>query len=168
MITKVYVAGASKEIDRAKSVIAKLEAHDIHVVSTWPKVITSVGAPNPADATEEQFVEWTARDLAEVDEAAILALLLPAKGVETVGAYIELGWAAKGQKTIIMSGPHRPIFTPAMADIYCENDDALVDAIIARHRARVDNYVEARRESMEGSARANLTYLDKFGGQNTR
>jgi nucleoside 2-deoxyribosyltransferase len=137
MITKVYVAGSSKELARAQAVMAKLEEHDIHVMSTWPKVIGKVGAANPADATIEQLTKWTLRDLAEVEESDILALLLPAMDVPTVGAWVELGYAYARNKPIIASGPHRPIFTPVLVSVYCESDDDLVQRIVDRHRVAV-------------------------------
>lgn len=138
MITKVYVAGASKEIDRAKQAIASLEERSIVVTSSWPKVIGSVGAPNPTDATIEQYTEWALRDLSEVDEANYLLLLLPSKGVETVGAYVELGYSFKGrQQVIVTAGRHRPIFTPALSTIHFESDNEAIDWILAQHRVMV-------------------------------
>lgn len=143
MITKVYVAGASKEITRAKAAITELEAASIVVTSSWPKVISSVGAPNPRDATVEQYTEWSLRDLGEVDEADYLLLLLPTPGVETVGAYVELGYSFKAHKPIVTAGVHRPIFTPALSLIHFAEDQSALAWIIRQHLAMVQREVHS-------------------------
>lgn len=134
MLTKVYVAGSSKELARAQAFMQKLDDNDIHVTSTWPKVIGKVGSANLADATLEQLTKWTLRDFAEIDDADILALLLPALDAPTVGAWIELGYAFARDKLIVGAGPHRRIFTPPMIPVVYETDDQLAALIIERHR----------------------------------
>jgi len=154
VITKLYLAGASSELDRAKMWAQKLRDIDIMLTSTWVDVIGRVGTANPANATIEQLTAWTLRDLAEVAEANILWLLLPALGVNTVGAYIELGYAVGQRNYIVMSGPHRPIFTPALANQHFEADtDAynFISKMSAQHaRKHVDNHlVEHRSRTRE-------------------
>lgn len=122
MITKVYLAGASAELDRAKRNAQMLRDADIHVISTWVDVIGKVGAANPADATAEQLTKWTLRDLEEVKEADVLWLQLPDAGINTIGAWIELGIAYASQKMVLMSGIHRPIFTPVLAHKHFNSD----------------------------------------------
>lgn len=150
MITKVYVAGASAQIERAKAAIAALEAESIVVTSSWPKVITNVGAPNPAGATDEQYTEWALRDLGEVDEAEYLLLLIPPKGIETVGAYVELGYTFKAGKPIVTAGQHRPIFTPALSMVHFAEDRDALTWIINQHKAMVRHEVLAAMSERDG------------------
>jgi hypothetical protein len=137
---KVYVAGASSEMERAEQLMAALRAIGIDVVSTWPEVIRKVGAANPMTASREQRATWSAIDLDEVSRANVFWLLLP-KGRPTAGAYTEFGYAvmhgALAQQArelgvrevpdfywIIASGEETSIFT-ALADHFATDEMAL-------------------------------------------
>ncbi len=145
MLTKVYVAGSSREIDRARRVCAALRDIDVHVMSTWPEVIGKVGAANPHDATPDQLLKWTLRDLGEVGSSDILLLLLPEE--QTIGAWIELGFAfALAQNCsalkIVMSGRHRPIFTEPLADVafpLSGDDLRLLPELVTARLIELDN-----------------------------
>ena len=137
MITSVYIAGASAEITRARAARTQLLAAGLTVTSTWIDVIDKVGQNNPRDASISDLAQWVLTDLAEVHRADALWLLLPFGETKTVGAWIELGVAFEAGKAIIMSGPHRPIFTPVLADRHLELDhDAGVDLIEKFHEGR--------------------------------
>lgn len=144
MITTLYLAGASAEIDRARKWAQALRDADITVLSTWVEVIGKAGAANPADATPEQLTKWTLRDEAEVKGSELLWLLLPAKGIHTVGAYIELGIARASGKHIVTSGLHRPIFTPVLADVSFATDEEAFEYIQTGHRMKVKRAVDAQ------------------------
>lgn len=141
MITKVYLAGASAEIERARANAQRLRDADIHVMSTWVDVIGKAGAANPHNATPEQLTKWTLRDLEEVREADVLWLQLPALTVSTVGAWIELGVAYAENKVVLMSGPHRPIFTPVLAYRHFDTDDEAFAWLKARHDDNVQIHI---------------------------
>lgn len=153
MITKLYLAGASAEIDRARKWASALRDADITVLSTWVEVIGKAGAANPADATPEQLTKWTLRDEAEVHASDLLWLLLPAKGIHTVGAYIELGLSRAWGKHIVMSGTHRPIFTPVFADISFATDEEAFEYIQTGHRTNVQRLVNKQLSHQEGATR---------------
>lgn len=141
MITKVYLAGASAEIERARRNVQRLRDADVYVVSTWVDVIGKVGQANPRNATPEQLTTWTLRDLEEVREADYLWLQLPAEGVHTVGAYVELGAAYILDKFVLTSGIHRPIFTPVLSRAHFETDDEAFAFLKRRHDNRVSQIV---------------------------
>jgi hypothetical protein len=124
---KVYVAGSSKEIDRAEFWIKKLRGVGIVVTSTWPEVVRSVGQNNPHDRTVDQYKQWAEKDFGEVEAADVFWLHLPV--TQTIGAYIELGYAHRAAKFIAMSGVHKPIFTPALASVHGENDEDIFDVL---------------------------------------
>lgn len=142
MITKIYLAGASAEIERARMNAQRLRDADIHVVSTWVDVIGKVGAANPRDATVEQLTKWTIRDLEEVKESEVLWLQLPAIDIHTIGAWIELGIAYNEGLTVLMSGVHRPIFTPVLAHKHFATDDEAFAWLKMHHDARVKERVD--------------------------
>lgn len=150
MITKVYLAGASAELDRAKRNAQMLRDADIHVISTWVDVIGKVGAANPADATPEQLTKWTLRDLEEVREADVLWLQLPAAGINTIGAWIELGIAYTSQKMVLMSGIHRPIFTPVLADKHFNSDGEALRWLKRMHDDMIADKVKMRISCQDG------------------
>lgn len=141
MITKVYLAGASSEIERARFNAQRMRDADIHVMSTWVEVIGKAGSANPAHATPEQLTKWTLRDLEEVKTADVLWLQLPALDKHTVGAWIELGIAYSSNVIVLMSGPHRPIFTPVLAHKHFETDDEAFAWLKEEHNRMVDNRV---------------------------
>jgi hypothetical protein len=142
MITNIYLAGASSEIDRARNWVQRLRDAGIHVVSTWVDVIGKVGQSNPVDATIEQLTQWTLRDLAEVKASDLMWLLLPALDKHTVGAWVEMGYAHAARIPIVMSGPHRPIFTPVLAAMHFHDDESMFTEIVRRHNEETANHVE--------------------------
>lgn len=126
---KLYIAGASKEITRAERWKVNLEAAGITITSTWIDNIRKVGQSNPANATTEQYKQWAINQcLHEVEQADVFWLLLPE--CETVGAWIELGRAFTLGRHIVMSGRHRPIFTPALAQQHSIYDAQVGDYLM--------------------------------------
>jgi hypothetical protein len=123
---KVYIAGASKEITRAERWMNRLREVGIEITSTWVDNIRKVGRANPQGATIEQYKQWAINQcLHEVEQAGVFWLLLPE--CETVGAYVELGRAFTLGRLIVMSGRHRPIFTPALAQYHSHYDAEIAD-----------------------------------------
>jgi hypothetical protein len=144
---KVYVAGASSEIERAEKWMAALHEAGIEVTSTWPEIIRKVGAANPMDASRNDRALWSAQDLAEVSDSNVFWFLLP-EGKPTAGAYTEFGYAvfmgAAASEArnagipgaplfwIIVSGKETSIFT-ALADHFVSDEEAL-DALKLRNQ----------------------------------
>lgn len=128
----IYCAGASKEITRIERWVKRLKESRINVVSTWIDVIRIVGQANPTDALPEQYKAWAEKDLAEVRSADILWLFLPE--CETIGAYVELGYAFCAGKMICASGKHRPIFTNGLAKYHSYYDAEIFDFLFRLDR----------------------------------
>ena len=93
MIKKIYVAGASSEIERAEKWMGRLREAGFEVTSTWPEVIRAQpnGEANPMTAPREQRAEWAAVDLEQVSQSSAFWLLLPTEK-PTIGAYWEVGF----------------------------------------------------------------------------
>jgi hypothetical protein len=109
---KIYVAGASSEIDRAEKWMNACREAGIEVVSTWPKVIREVGSANPMEASREDRAMWAAVDLGEVAHSSVFWLLLPES--TTIGAWIEYGYAlflgAAAEEARNLGVPNAPVF----------------------------------------------------------
>ena len=118
MKPRVYVAGSSLDMDRARRAVERLRAAGIEVTCTWLDVVSSVGAANLTDATAEQRRSWSVVDLAEVARADVLWFLVPARHAPTRGAWVELGHAYASGKWIVCSGEttKQSIFTALGAE----------------------------------------------------
>jgi hypothetical protein len=138
----VYVGAASSELERAKRVMKLLRDKGIRVTSTWVETITNVGDANPMSAPLIDQQKWSQQDLNEVMDAQVLLLLLPPKGIETIGAYVEYGFALALQmlseqmiatgapvppRVIVTAGRKRSIFF-SMAE-HSDTDEEAVEKL---------------------------------------
>lgn len=139
----IYVAGASKELTRAKDFIKALNASGLYdVVQDWPATISHAGSANrnlDADVRKN-----SARDcLDAVRECEVFVFLIP--DVETRGAWGELCAALILNKLVVISGctynEDASIFC-SLANVPVVNDDdtnGQGDRInIGRTQARTD------------------------------
>lgn len=96
------------------------------VTHDWVSIIEDRGSANPTDATVEQRKAWAKDDLAGVEAADVLWLLMPAEG--GLGQFWEAGYAQALRKPIVVSGCYeRTIFT-AGCRCYTTDHDALIGA----------------------------------------
>jgi len=134
----VYVAGSSKEPERAARAMNALRAADIEVTSTWVDVIAaSGGASNPESITHEQRYDYAIKDVSEVANARVLWLLMPQS--PSMGAFFEFGFARARGHQVLVSGANQyaSIFT-ALAHGRCDTDEEALDVIIQmKHRAQL-------------------------------
>lgn len=132
---KVYVAGSSRELPRAKRVIAALRERGITVTHDWPAQIEAVGEANPVDASDEQRFTWAWDCLEALQDAECSLFLLPE--TETTGMWVELGYALSMPKTVFMAGEHASIFTATVDYTQrAANDDVAVEWIAEMAQAR--------------------------------
>jgi hypothetical protein len=125
---KVYVAGSSKQLDRVKHWMDKLQAAGHTVTHDWPSLIEAVGSANPPDATRDECWDWAIDDLKGVRDAEVLWFLVPE--TEGAGAWVELGYALARQIPVVCSGVwSRSIFT-SMTTCY-DRDDLAFEAEFA-------------------------------------
>jgi hypothetical protein len=132
--TRIYVAGASKEMDRAKAAMRDLEASGFVITLDWTQQIEAVGKPD-SELTGAELIPHAVADLAAVAGASIFLLLHPEN--ESTGAWTELGYALRcrneraasrgrgDQLEILISGGRRGIFW-SLADKHFPNDAAAV------------------------------------------
>jgi hypothetical protein len=133
---RVYVAGSSLEMDRARRAVERLYEAGCLVTSTWINVIASVGSANPTDVSHERRRSWSVVDLAEVTLADVLWFLVPPTTVQTRGAWVELGHAYASGKQIVCSGDStaQSIFTALGAEF--ATDDEAFSFVTARRTLR--------------------------------
>ncbi len=146
-VTKVYVAGASAEIERARTMISLLEAAGIHVTSTWPSIIDSVGDANPRDASRDDRRRLSSICLEQVREADLLWFLVPPKDRPSSGAWVETGCAIDRGKLVIASGDTKQSIFPSLA-IELDDDHAAL-ALIRKLADSQDEVVEQVKRDAE-------------------
>lgn len=129
---KIYVAGASSEIERAEAMIVRLKSEGIDVTCTWTENIRKVGLGNPVNASHEQRRKWSEQDLVEVAHAQVLWFLLPRPPNATFGAWVELGFAFARNKRILLSGSSSNIFV-GLGNVFIDDEEAF-KAIVGAHR----------------------------------
>jgi hypothetical protein len=129
----IYIAGASKEVNRAAKWMAACRKVGLTVTSTWIENIAEVAkvrtngdfaaAANPIKASRADRVQWSDDNLRGIRSANHLWLLIPEHGVMSHGAFFEFGFAfADGTMTYASGKDHSAIFT-AKADWLCETDE---------------------------------------------
>ena len=120
---KLYVAGSSRELDRARAVVATLSRH-FEIVSTWIAAVESAGAENPTDRATRL------RCLDELDRADTLLLLVPREENHSHGAFFELGYAVATRKRTVASGlTGRSIFCVQCEEEF-ESDRHAIDWLV--------------------------------------
>lgn len=107
---RIYVAGASKEVDMVYSYVQRLQLAGFTITHDWCAQVKA----NPADVNiDPETRAWHAeRDLGGVGTAWRFWLITP-EG-QSVGAWVELGYALglmRPLSRIVVSGPWRSIFT---------------------------------------------------------
>lgn len=129
---KIYIAGASAEIERVERAIRLARLAGFQVTVDWPAEAREVGAANPVGATDEQRRHWTERLVSGVDAAKIVWLLYPTR--PSAGCWVEFGRAqAKGIYTIV-SGRGDSIFRASATEQADDDDDGL--AMLCAYRER--------------------------------
>lgn len=88
----IYVAGSSKEIERAEAMVSALRVAGHHITLDWAAEMRKAGAADK-DLPIERVREAARADLAAVDTADLVVLLTPAVDKPSAGAWSELTWA---------------------------------------------------------------------------
>lgn len=117
MIPSVYVAGASKELDRCTRWIQALKQEGIHVTYDWTEAVAKFGSFGTTLKDYEKRA-FARADLRGVQEASLLWLLAPASTSTSVGAWIELGYALRGAGDFpdLAPGRKKIVVSPAVSD----------------------------------------------------
>lgn len=131
---RVYVAGASSEVERAERAIAALRRAGCVVTHDWTREVRDHRAKKIHDAEigDHECREIAVADLAAVRRSNVLLLLVPEQPSQ--GAWVELGCASGvADLRIVACGPNMccSIFT-RIADVMLETDDAAIALLSQR------------------------------------
>jgi hypothetical protein len=153
---KVYVAGASREMDRCAAAMALVRELGGTITCDWVENVRALGAANEG-MTDEARRSFATEDLKGVSDADVLWLLAP-EG-PSAGAWTELGFALALRSTtrhhererpmrIVVSGAAsaRSIFS-ALADEEIPSDIAAARriALLVEGRVHLASFIEERR-----------------------
>lgn len=102
-VKRVYIAGSSKEVERACRMAKLLSTAGTEVVSGWMnRVGITEDIPNDPNASREELERRANENVMEVRSCDLLWLLAPS--TYSLGAYFELGQADALKKVLIASG----------------------------------------------------------------
>jgi nucleoside 2-deoxyribosyltransferase len=125
-MTRVYVAGASKEMPRVEAAIAAVRYAGGEITEDWPAAIRAAGAANEG-LTQAQRTEAAVADLRGVETADVVWLMVPE--AQTAGAWVEMGYAiALGRRVIVSPVANRCIFG-ALCEEYATDEDAMREVV---------------------------------------
>lgn len=138
MTVRVYVAGASDELERAQRAIDFIRSIGWTITHDWVADVRRVrveGGRADADLTSDEMRELAAADLAAVQGAELVWLLVP--NTPSTGAWVELGYALALNRwtnapRIIASGPR------AAGSLWCslleqfETDEAAIRTLAGK------------------------------------
>lgn len=111
---KVYVAGASAEVERAERAMRLVRSMGHNIALDWTQVLRAAraqGVRSDADLAPEHALGLARQQLLAIDGSDVLWLLAPAR--PSVGAWVEFGFALglhwpddsdDGPRTVIVSG----------------------------------------------------------------
>lgn len=135
----IYVAGSSKELARVKRVMALLREGGHRITFDWTVPVEREGA-NPRDPKIRY--EAAREDMNGIDEADAFLFLHPAPGIQTTGAWWELGYAMCASRLDLLlvsyetadSRAHTSpcIFTELLFEGIGDDQQAVLDADIMR------------------------------------
>lgn len=101
---KIYVAGASKELERCKHWIGKCRDAGYEITHDWTAAVEKYGSGGDGLSVEDR-ASCARADLRGVFDANVLWLLAPPRDLGTTGSWIELGYALR-----LVEGSTRLIF----------------------------------------------------------
>jgi hypothetical protein len=133
MNLRVYVAGASSELDRAELVIRKLREVGVTITLDWTTNVREHGAGNDGGVPDDVLLPVLRADMVEGVGRADLVLMLA--GAKSTGKHVELGGAFLTGVEILVSGPvHNEPWLRALGQRFYESDDLAIAAITERLR----------------------------------
>ena len=137
---KIYIAGASRELERARAAMDWCREQGFEVAHDWVADIDRVrveGGKSDGDLQLSEQMVFAIADLEAVESADVLWMLVPPPSKHTAGAWVELGVAWSAKTKIIVSGQHTWHLFCSLADQAFANDRAatryLADAFGGKH-----------------------------------
>ena len=135
---KIYVAGASAQIDLVEGFIAALKKHSHTITFDWTVVVRRAGSASPDDLDVRRAAAES--DLRGVERSDLMWLVQPDEASTSTGAWVELGYAhalkdlrgrsvgvrAAAPPVLVVSGASKKCIFSDLADHrFASHDDAL-------------------------------------------
>lgn len=121
---KIYLAGASKELDTCKFYIERLKVLGHTITHDWTKEVEANSEGNPRETPIETMRIWSNADFNGVYKANMIWLLVPNNN--SAGCWIEYGYALGVGRNVIVSGDWRKsIFSSLAFERYANHELAL-------------------------------------------
>src|SRR5271163_2783065 len=125
---KVYIAGASKEIDLVERYVRAVRNLGHVITHDWCAEIRKVGDANPRDLPRGEVAMFALEDLNGVATCDLLWLLIPQNN--SAGCWIEFGYAlktqvsagSKGIPSLMVSGDFEKSIFCALPEVLCCTD----------------------------------------------
>lgn len=127
---KVYVAGSSRELDRARAAIAACRARGWHVTGDWPAEIARAGGRANRGLSPAERRGAAVSCLHGVRQADAFWLLVPGEDSPSAGCWVELGVALEAGPgiAIVASGDTgRSVFCAGTVEV--PDDQAALEAL---------------------------------------
>jgi hypothetical protein len=122
---KIYLAGASKELDTCKHYIERLKLLGHTITHDWTKEVEANGDANPKDVALGDMIKWSHDDLSGVKKSDIVWLLIPENN--SAGCWIEYGFALGIHKRVVISGNWKKSIFSALAYERFPNHELALD-----------------------------------------
>ena len=122
---RVYVAGSSGEMPRARAAIAACRERGWAVTEDWPAAIEAHGGLANRGLSRPARMGAARACLRGVDEADVVWLLVPGSGAPSAGCWVELGYALErgNVRAIVCSGDtSRSIFCASAHEVETDSD----------------------------------------------
>jgi hypothetical protein len=134
---RVFVAGSSRDLERAELAHFRLRRAGITVTSDWTSHVRAArnrGVMSDAELDDAERAEACASNRRCLAESTHFLLLAPSPDAPSRGAWVELGMAL-GSCVVVVAGLHARdcIYTHWAHRLY-ESDDVAIDSLIAETR----------------------------------
>ena len=125
MTLRIYVAGASKDMERAEKAMAAVREMGHTITFDWCEAMRC-SAQSERDMTWQDRHKYATNDYLGVKNCDVLWLLIPSDGVFSTGCCAELGIAIGRDKDIITSGNDLLCLFTAMANERVATDEEAI------------------------------------------
>lgn len=124
----VYIAGASADYERARAWASRLEATGlVRITGDWMTAVQHHGVGNDAKLSDDKRRDYASYDLGGVVECQVLWVLWSPH--RSNGRAIELGYALRAGRHVIVSGDSRECIFAALAE-ELETDEQAFERVL--------------------------------------
>jgi hypothetical protein len=128
----VYVSGGSSEIGQVERLMQQVRGMGHTITHDWTRAVRIQGESNPRNAQHVDRLAWSGEDLAGIDCADVVWVILPVK--PSFGCAFEAGYALGVGRVVVMSGDWRATIFSSQAMARCDSHDGALEWLRTRVR----------------------------------